>query len=1275
MAQTDELHEPHVPPRFEDVCFGEFDDRGEYPTPAELKKVFGRVSGQPYQISETTKRLRTGERRISHLSGVFRLNHQWKPDTTLRLSLIDPGLLQLHFWRGRQGVTLRYCPPAVKTWGAYRTTRQGTRPQPSTFADWALDGGRYRRAGLGTFEVRYHDGNIVLTRGDLRLLSVPMEGLPAEVYLEGSGLVRGVTIYRSTGGPKRPELSPVVLSIPKPAEAAWQLDLPDGVTFEKATDGAVELSAGANTPAAQAGLPIPGPGLYEYIFELEDPDVGTGVFLGNRDGRQLARFAFYRDTTTGRTTFAYLGPQLEATELEFDFTRAMVPYAGEHQWVRLTLGGGVMKCWTSGDRVHWSQSIWSPLAVQGPVQQVGLYCIPTPRKRSIKLRSLEIRRLELLSSLAPPEIQRRVGPLADAATFQQWQRRVEESRPSDISPELWRRACIVRTLAENPYFSLGGAIIHGWLDEALSEGGVIRPEDLTRQLKLLEEAAVLIHCLDRQSARPFDRHYQRLGMRLLRSGHPDPLGVISAAVMRTPIWNHDRQNAWPEKLLRHQLLTLACEDRWPQVEELFGRLRYWTLPDRLEARQPVWGGELQYLVDWAEWQLARRREKEEERPAGERPAVPPPAWRHPLIERLSKEGYNVMAEFQAALDAVGGGCDGDPASTRAYRAACQIISTSADPDVLGLLPDVSDRRLLVSQSVAVASAMRDDPVLQQAMQESYGALGEIRLRLAQAGQAVAGGDVAAVEAVTLQFCGTTAAAKAHAWLGNRQMSAGRASRAAGHYRQALPNIPAEQRATLHARLRLAGAMRGRDVGQPVTTTVEIGEMRLSADEFEQMVRGLREANRGPDATVRNAGESTERLPQFTVSSSYDTKPWARLDGAGIERPLRMPGFLQNGPDWAARQIGVVVAGRRMIVNNQVDLVAFDVNTGQRLWLQRQQLQQQQSPWPAVRMNPVVVGERVFARRLTDAAAELICCDVSDGKIVWTLFNKKPSEYVASDPPPVGQDLFALTVSEDEGRKVSLQLAQLDPGSGRLRRETLLADFDDAWDGNFLRKTCRATEADGMIVVTTAGCVVCCDLSGRLRWIRRQIWIPAPSTYNPQANAWLACRHGPPLVADGRVYATQPGVWNVECLDLQTGRLIWRKAVPELIGLLGLLQQRLIMETADGLLAGDASSGETLWRHNVQNALEGRVCDPESGIVYGRLLPSDDPSKNPRWALVAIDPVGGRPMATSVLNTRRDEELLFGPLVINGARAWAFLAGSNQPATRQILELIPAEERK
>ena len=125
------------------------------------------------------------------------MNAPWPPDKLLRLSILEAEQFQIHIWSDRRGITLRYYDQPYQTWAAYATTRSAGKPQPETYALWATDSGRYRQTGAGTFDLSYQDGKLVMTRGDLILLIVPLPGPPQEVYLEGAGKVRGLELIRS----------------------------------------------------------------------------------------------------------------------------------------------------------------------------------------------------------------------------------------------------------------------------------------------------------------------------------------------------------------------------------------------------------------------------------------------------------------------------------------------------------------------------------------------------------------------------------------------------------------------------------------------------------------------------------------------------------------------------------------------------------------------------------------------------------------------------------------------------------------------------------------------------------------------------------------------------------------------------------------------------------------------------------------------------------------------------------------------------------------------
>lgn len=1230
---------PGEPPAFEDLCFDDFDVQSGYPGVDRLKEMLAPVPGHPGQITATTHHARP----ICQISGWLRLKPPWRADSVLRLALLEQKDVQLHFCSGPRGVTLRYYPDRNHAWAAYGTTRPGNQPQPETHALWAVDNGRYYRSRAGTLEIRWQDGQLVVTRGDLVLLVAPLGGPPRNVFFQGGAKVRGLAMIRSKPVPLPAVSRPPMLRVDEPAELTWKIRQEgedDVVRLNRLPDGRVELVAEENTKSAQAGVTICRPGLYEYLFEIEDAQPGTGIYLGNQQGEHLCRFAFFRHKETGRTVFDLQPSSYWDSERSYNFSSDVTPFAGRHQWVRLVTGAGVLRCWISGDGVHWSEPRTNAAEVRGACTEIGLACSAGDRKRAIKLRSVELRRLVLLGSLAPQEIMQRVGSLAGSKSFEEWQHRVAESRPIDVPEDLWRRACSLHTISHNLENSLSQPVVHRLVEEVLAGAG-----DWQFKLRLLDEACLLVffdNYGDHWNAPPYAQHYQQLGKELIRRGHPAPFTTVSRAVMRMPGWSI-HAGPFPQELLRHELLTLAQQQRWQDLGELCRRLKYWT---RISQYQFYWlpwqsGKEVTvHLLNWADAQAAQHAPK----PVNAARSAVTAERRHPLIAQLSKESYNVYGELAGALDG------------QAYRAACQIIASSADYPTVGLLPHDQDPRLLVALPTAIDLAMLRWPALRRTMRQQFGPLGQLRIK-----QAIADGDPAAVEAVTYQFRGTEAAAEAHRWLGDRELSGGRFARACGHYRSALRSRSPAQRDQVHARLRLAAAMMGRDSGRPVAMPVEIGWTRFSAGGFEHLVRQAYDARRGPDPSPPPAGDGTmATLRPCPPPARYEVRGWARIDGGNDKQPGGLP---KEGFDWGARQIAVVVTGGRMIVNNQVRQIAFDLNTGGVRWQKQRDLNDRQPQWSQAPMWPVVDHGRIFVRRLSDKGPELACLDGNDGNLLWST---SPAGPLVCDPLLVGQELVSFTASEDLGWKLSLELVAFDPETGELRRRVPVARFHDHWSGAV---ACRAVAVDGEIIATVGGTALCCDLSGRLRWIRRQIWTPPPKDL-AHAVSWLKQVHRVPLVVDDRIWATQPGVWAVECIELDTGRLLWRTALPELSSLAGRVGSRLIVETTDGLLALGADTGKVVWRHDAEDRLDTRVCGGPDAVCYVRLEPTDrsNPNRPRRPVLVWIDPQTGRTAAESTLEVSIKDNLRLGPLIVHGERQWALIGQGDRPGDREIREL-------
>ncbi len=1246
---------PAAPPPGSPSPFGDFDDDANYPTADQLRAVLAEVPGERYDVGE---RKRGRDRRVATVSGLFRVNLPWAEDEALRLSFWEPQGLQLHLWNGSRGVTLRYHRRFHQAWAAYGTTRENDSPKPADMALWATDGGRYRRLGVGTVEVHFGDGLLTLARGDVPLLTAPMDGLPSEVFLEGSAQVRGLATVESTIVPEPPRERPVVFRVTDPARLDWTTSLsdglPEGVALEKLPDGRVELRAEERTKEAQAGITVGEPGLYEYRFQVEAADPGTGVYLGDSGGTHICRVGFFRHRETGRTVFGLLPPWQREIDRSHDVRRQVVPYAGPRPWIRVVLGAGVAKLWTSGDGVHWSLAGPGAMAAEGGCTTVGLYCLAHDKPRAIRLRGVEVRRLDAFDALVPEAVgqqvdrvfEREEDVLARAETVQRWDQWVAQLRRPEIEAEPWSRACAIRTLAAGAKVSLAQPLLDRILQWRLE-----RVDRLEDGLRLLDDAALLDNASDWAAVERFTTHYERLGRRFARRGAVDVFSMTGRALVRSPFWSERRRPAFSDDLLRHELLAKVAEDRWPEVAELCRRVKHWG---RVQEDPPPLGPHAQHLAEWGAAQAAGFVPE----PGQEKPAGVPLAWRHPLAEQLSREGYNVLAELEAALEA------------EAYREACQVISMTARAGTLGLLPDRGDPRLWTSLPLAIDRAMQEHPSLAETMQEEFAALAELRVK-----QGIADGDVAAVRAALVQFHGTHAAAEAHRWLGDRCLAAGRFLEASAHYDRALRSASDDRRGALLARRSLAGAFSGCEAAAARPAgPVEIAGRTLSAGRFEALlsqVRRAREQTASADDARQDVHEASSTADPSLAPGRYGFRPWGRVDGRRVHRPSVMP---EKRFDWAGRQIAVLAAGRWMLVNNQLDQITFDLSTGREVWAQCRAVDSRYQQWPGETMQPVLAGDRVFVRQLSDEGPELVAMEAATGRIAWS---SRPDGHVATDPFFLGPHLAALTVSYGPGEKLILALVHFDHDTGRAARRVPLAEFRDRWEH---RISCRATVAGGKLLVSAGGALVCCEVSGRVAWQRRQVWVPPAGEYYHQATPWFEQVHEAPLVEGDRVFAAQPGVWAVECVELGTGQLLWRRVVSTQVRLAGLAAGRLIVQTAEGLSALDPDSGEPIWHCGAREEagsrlLHVRLAHSSNTILacYGEQGEDEEAAERPRIVFRWIDAAGGQALDEATVDLPEHVAPWLGPLVTHGRRHWVFPPSTEDRATRQIMELVRTDE--
>ncbi len=200
-----------------------------------------------------------------------------------------------------------------------------------------------------------------------------------------------------------------------------------------------------------------------------------------------------------------------------------------------------------------------------------------------------------------------------------------------------------------------------------------------------------------------------------------------------------------------------------------------------------------------------------------------------------------------------------------------------------------------------------------------------------------------------------------------------------------------------------------------------------------------------------------------------------------------------------------------------------------------------------------------------------------------------------------------------------------------------------------------------------------DLTGRIGWARRDLWTPA------EVDRMGALHESsPPLVAGDRVYVAERGVRDVQCIELSSGRLIWRAALPAPRRMLGFAGDRLLLQSETGLMARSSADGKTLWQHPIPTSpapgpplaglLDAIWLPTKSMLLAAKKAPAGD-DKNFVPTLVWIDPATGHEAFLAPLASLKHERPRFGPLALVEGRLFALSGHGEQEAQRDIVELV------
>jgi len=610
----------------------------------------------------------------------------------------------------------------------------------------------------------------------------------------------------------------------------------------------------------------------------------------------------------------------------------------------------------------------------------------------------------------------------------------------------------------------------------------------------------------------------------------------------------------------------------------------------------------------------------------------PPTWRHPLALQWNKEAYNVRAELQSAL------------TGQSYEDACRIVMSINVTEGPGLLPDMDDRQLFVSLPTAVAAAMQTYPAFEQLMVEKFGPLGTIRVR-----QGIQSGDVRGVQAATLQFFGTEAAAEAHTWLGDRDLAAGRFPSAEEHFLLALAQALPRQRDALKARLQLARALNGAAATRPEgLESLEWNGTRLSGAELETLFQSLAQR---PSLAQRFQPVARDPAPVLPPRA-YRVEQRAVFDGQSGQNPGKFE-FRHGDP--FGRQLATIVDAQRIYVSNRFQVNAYQ-HSGQQVWAQSLGSDQGEAyAMPMTPMPPLLAGDRMFTRRLAKGGAELACLKTDSGQVLWA---QRPNLQVISDPVFWNGSLCALTLARFDDDHVQVEATRFDFESGAATSSQPLFRLRD---GNDRSHAAQLVVSGRLAVCTLAGISCCFDGSGEIHWLRRHLWIPGPVDELSED-----FRVAAPILQGRHVVVSVPGVREICAMDLETGRLVWKQSEPDLRGIAAVHESLLLLDTARGLVALELATGRRVWTRDYDSRLEAiHVHDPYVVIAQRHVAGSH----KTRPFLIWLDLATGVEVAESQIVGQERPECQFGPLIPVDGKWWAFVGQGWKETRRELVELI------
>ncbi len=981
-----------------------------------VAELFQRLQGKAPAWSKDNK--------YYELDGTYSLGIVPVPGRMFRLGVHQSQKFDLEFWDGNDGVRI-LIEPKVGRIQAHSLTRRDARAKP-TVTESFDDLGAWRWYRLGTIDLRYQNGQILVCRGQVPLLRAPMPRPPTA----GSLTASGVRLWLAEGRTCRPLVLPVekidetLITDAPAAKFTWETRPADKTKLSMGPGDAVTLSSEKDNDIGRAGFVLDVPPItgMEVTMHVRECTPLAGIFVHRKNAQDQIRMVLHKDKRVVGS-----GNNQEMAE---DIRMGRV--VDKEFWIRIRCGLDFLMVWVSPDGKRWWPRRYQTFYHSPKQLQIGLEIHPGKGPRSIAVDDIRIRRFEAIRRMVAPEAgllakatEALTGAALNATSRATALAIMDKARPKDVDPAKWQKACDVCLLG-GPHASvrLGAArelflAAAGRGADTNVQGVLAAARELMEitQLERTELPQLLCDVFDVLGRSCLEAGNRQMLKAVMEAGYLHPGSMGLPRTVSSPVV--------PPRLLRLYLLDLMARGEWESV--------------RLEAMRAMFlsrGREAHAPIRLAQWAAARAQA----RLGGQGGLDEDPEWAHPLVVHSDHATLNVMGEFLALV------------REKHYESACTAITGRTLPDALVSLG--GDEDVLRTSHFKVREVIRTTPELRQILKERYSEIGMIRLERARRHN-----DLEALMSLAAQFYGTEPGFAAMHVLADRDLSNGNFYGAAGRYQllQAEQDYPRRRDAAV--KFRLASAMFGRLVGDPPTESVVVPGKTFSPKEFEQMVQRL--------VTEHKAGAPA--APAAVEAAA----PGPRGTGAKLTRLADVPGTPVAPSRLGGRPTAFAIDGNCLVVNHFDKLLAIDWPSKRALWSSPES--KHIDRW---QVKPLRIGNRLYVRS-PQKGGPLACFEMKTHKVLWS---KSYDDCVLSGPVLIDSWLYIITATSDVSNALYLHRISPETGESSLRSELVRVRDERSAIG-------RPAAVDNGIVFRALGSLVNCNLRGDVRWARRLLFVP------------------------------------------------------------------------------------------------------------------------------------------------------------------------------------------